>query len=310
MSNFNMINETWLSNKLAWLLDSSINNGLKHRFAEEFLKKIFSKELEYKNIDFQSFEVCREFYIQILDPNAQRKRERARRIDIVFMDLSQKTIFVIENKYDSTNSKNQLSEYMQIENLFPDCEIYYLYLAYDEKNINIQNLNESKKEIVLEKYKLASWKDDILSLIEKFTFNSYEIYRLHKLLSIDLKIEVDFTLEEIIDLSLHILNQYNEALENKKSNWVKKDFNTIENGYGYKIDFEINSKNISIEYGNRTKVQIPNILSNKQVIYFLINTMKNIFKGARKESKIDKESFMSADEVFNSIKVYKEKVDV
>ena len=203
-----MINETWLSNQLAWLLNPNGNHGLGGNFAKKFFEKAIKNELLKSNLNFDSFEVAREFYLQVEDLDKKKNSKSARWIDIVYMDLSQNTVFVIENKYEGNNSKNQLSEYMQIKKLFPFCNIYYIYLHFQGKNINLNNLNEQNKEEVLKFYNVVSWQEEIQSILEEISLKSYEIFKLYKIIKNETEnFEEDFTENELKLIWLHLFIQ-------------------------------------------------------------------------------------------------------
>jgi|SRR5574344_377347 hypothetical protein len=129
-SNTKYINEAWLSNQLAWLLDSRGTHGLGSEFAKKFFPKVLVKQKLADDVKFEKFEVIREFFLQVEALDKVKNSESVRRLDLVYMDLAQNTIIVIENKYDGRNSKNQLSEYMSIQELFLKCRVYYIYLDY------------------------------------------------------------------------------------------------------------------------------------------------------------------------------------
>lgn len=280
-TNLKYINETWLSNQLAWLLDPNGSHGHGSEFADDFFPKVLKKKKLKGNENFSTFEVCREFYLQVNALDKKYKDESPRWIDIVFMDLFQNIIIVIENKYDGRNAQNQLSEYMQIEELFPNCEIYYIYLDYYGKGIVFDD-KVFDEEKVFENYNEISWTNQVLEILENMAISNYEIFRLYKILKMDPKIEVDLDQNILLDISIEILNKYNESLE-KKSEWIRKDSNTISNGWNYPIDIDIINKNIQIIYGHKRqdKVQISNKLSNSQVLMYLVNILKVVFVDAR-----------------------------
>lgn len=276
----NVINETWLSNQLAWLLDPKGSHGLGGDFAKKFFEKSLIKVPLKKELNFDTFEVSREFYLQVEALDKTRNDESARRIDIVCMDLSQNTVIVIENKYEGTNSINQLSEYMQIENLFPSCDFYYIYLDFYGNGVFESNV--TNRDLVFENYNEVSWTNDILDIFEMSDINSYEVFKLYKIIKGQKNLEIDFSQVQLLEMSLKILQIFDKNLD-KKSNWKIDDKNTIKNGWDFPIDINILDKNIQIIYGHKriNRVQISNVLSNKQVLLYLINILRNAFLNAR-----------------------------
>jgi len=120
LNSIDNMNETWFSNQLAWLLDPKGSHGLNSEFSNKFFTSILGSKFTNKEFNLKNFEVCREFYVQVDDNEKSRDKQVDRRLDVVCMDLEQKVVVVIENKFDGMNHNNQLSEYLQVENLFTD----------------------------------------------------------------------------------------------------------------------------------------------------------------------------------------------
>ncbi len=299
-SNTKYINEAWLSNQLAWLLDSRGTHGLGSEFAKKFFPKVLVKQKLADDVKFEKFEVIREFFLQVEALDKVKNSESVRRLDLVYMDLAQNTIIVIENKYDGRNSKNQLSEYMSIQELFLKCRVYYIYLDYYGYGIEYDG-KVHNKEKVSSNYNEISWKEHVFKVLEELSSKNYEVLKLYNILKTDTNFEIDFTIEQLLVVSEDILNKLEENLE-KNYFWEKKDLNTISNGRGYPIDINIIGKNIQIQYGHKRKkrFQISNELSNKQILIYVINILINALKDARSKSKgID--SIQDYMEIFNYI---------
>lgn len=296
----NIINETWLSNHLAWLLDPNETHYLEDKFSNSFLDYVLGdefKKIKAKHeLDLKDFEVCREFYLQV---KPSEKTRKPRFLDIVFMDLSKKVVVVIENKKDGDNSKNQLSEYMQIKDLFLGCEIFYIYLTYEPKEFNFSNLHEDKKEEVIQTYKKASWTEEVRSILKSFSLQSYEIFKLYQLLNKDPIVEADFTLEELNTISVEILNILDfEYFNSRKWKFITNYIGTVDSKHSNQaVYISIEDKNIEISFGNNKDVKgkervynIQNKFSNKQVIYYMIYVLDEAIKSERAGSykKLDK----------------------
>ncbi|MEA3290078.1 MAG: PD-(D/E)XK nuclease family protein [Campylobacterota bacterium] len=303
-TNVKYINETWLSNQLVWLLDSKGSHGLGSEFSKKFFTKVLGDSFVNKKLNLDNFEVCREFYLQVEALDKINNDESARRLDIVYMDLSQETVIVIENKYAGTNSKNQLSEYMDIEKLFRVKNIHYIYLTYIESNFNFKNLNESKKECVIKKYKKSSWQDNILPIIENFALENYDLFKLYSLLKNDPKDEKDFDLLEVLNIMKIIGNKHNDILINKDrgDEWKIEEskYKLSNSSSGQDINIYRNGKSIQINYGKNV-INIQMGLSNKQIVYFLIHVIYKFYE-EMKNGKKDKSKILSVGEMYQFVK--------
>jgi len=283
MSNTNVkyINETWLSNQLAWLLDPNGSHGLGSEFAKEFFAKVLGDSFVNKDLNLDSFEPCREFYLQVNDLTKKNRKKMPRRIDIVFMDLLQKTVIVIENKFDGNNSKNQLSEYMQIQEIFPDCEIYFIFLSFDGKKYVLENGYEIKEDDVEKAYNIVSWKTDIKTILKNLAMKNYDIFKLYQTIdNYENSFEPDFTDREILLISENIINLWDQhyGLSTNNSIWKTKENKLTTKNKRQDVFFKFNVKSIDIRFNNslnnRNSFSIQNSFSNKQIINYLIYVLK------------------------------------
>ncbi|MAO71053.1 MAG: hypothetical protein CMD02_00910 [Flavobacteriales bacterium] len=149
------------SNFLSWLFEFNHNEIL-----FDFLKKVFQHDID----------LLRYTESRINGPiHIYREKED---IDILIEDISNSKIFVIENKVNSSESKNQLQKYESISTkLYPsiDCKIYYIYLAkLDSKKPSsgkwaLANYNDLS-EVLLKYLKdnKKKLKDEIKILIDNY----------------------------------------------------------------------------------------------------------------------------------------------
>lgn len=137
------------SNVLGWLLNPVENHNLKGQFLERFIEdisQIGAHDLDLKSIDYDAFEVKREW----------------QNIDILVFSRKSKLVIVIENKIWSSESSHQLEKYRNIvDSEFRDYHIIYVFLTpygnnasdpeiwitYDYEKIhnNIENIMENDR---------------------------------------------------------------------------------------------------------------------------------------------------------------------
>ena len=105
------------SNVLGWLLNPVENHNLKGQFLERFIEdisQIGAHDLDLKSIDYDAFEVKREW----------------QNIDILVFSRKSKLVIVIENKIWSSESSHQLEKYRNIvDSEFRDYHIIYVFLT-------------------------------------------------------------------------------------------------------------------------------------------------------------------------------------
>jgi hypothetical protein len=171
------LTETWLSDQLAYLLDPQGDHGLKSQFCLAFLQSLI--EIRLNSVDIKKLSthlrrgkggkgallskfslsdtgVVREFYI--IDQ---------RYIDIVMLNLQRGDRFavIIENKYLTQNSDQQLTTYRQrIKEMMPqNTVIEHIYLTpHGDPPHQDRDPGEEKYWISM------SWLKQILPLLERF----------------------------------------------------------------------------------------------------------------------------------------------
>lgn len=120
------------SNMLAWLLDPYENHGLQDYVIQKVLASVLLHEDNAQHADKNKL-------IQLLQHSfieshvyREVKTTAGRFIDIVIVNQQQKFAIVIENKYYSTESANQLDDYLQfIESELAGFTIVPIYLTLD-----------------------------------------------------------------------------------------------------------------------------------------------------------------------------------
>lgn len=191
-----LLNENWLSDQLAWLLDTNGSHGFRTQFARRFLKRVASLR---DNGDYERGEtylsnsgggqdpsklrvdnscVIREFFLspplnkksQASDEEKDYEPARATgACDVVFSDLdgNDNIFVVIENKLFTRNKKNQLQSYWEgVNEKYTNVatkEFVYLTLGADV-NKRQQPLNGTPKEVST--WVCMSWIDDVLDILD------------------------------------------------------------------------------------------------------------------------------------------------
>lgn len=127
------------SNVLAWLLDHEENHGLNSVFIEKLISKLLMKP------DNNDFITDSEFFLKLLslkfsDWKVEREKQTSKKryIDLLLSSEENKTVIIIENKFYSSQSKNQLADYLEfVENEFPGYKIIPVFLTLlDEESAN------------------------------------------------------------------------------------------------------------------------------------------------------------------------------
>ncbi|WP_342599573.1 PD-(D/E)XK nuclease family protein [Psychrobacillus sp. FSL H8-0483] len=120
------------SNILAWLLDPKENHGLRDYFLRKMLEHLI---LIDENGDKLQYEAVGEILNHsLIESHVYRevKTDNNRFIDLLIVNQQLKSVFLIENKFYSTESKNQLDDYLiYIQNIFKDFTIIPIYLTLD-----------------------------------------------------------------------------------------------------------------------------------------------------------------------------------
>jgi hypothetical protein len=112
------------SNFLAFLLNPSQNHGLKDTFLKRLIQKVIDKlpgdspisRLKLALADFSDAQLSREW----------------RNIDVFVESKSNRFVFAIENKVDSSENENQLERYEELVRFeYPTCAHLFCYLTAD-----------------------------------------------------------------------------------------------------------------------------------------------------------------------------------
>lgn len=127
------------SNVLAWLLDHNENHGLNSVFIEKLISKVLMKP------DNNQLITDSDFFLQVLglkytDWKVEREKytSKKRYIDLLLSSEDNQTVIIIENKFYSSQSKNQLDDYLEfVKEEFPGYTIIPVLLTLlDEEPAN------------------------------------------------------------------------------------------------------------------------------------------------------------------------------
>lgn len=120
------------SNVLAWLLNPKENHSLRDYFLRKMLEHLI---LIDENTNNPKYNTVGEILNQsLMDSHVYRevKTDKNRYIDLLIVNQQLKTVFLIENKFYSTESENQLDDYLAyIQHQFEDFTIIPIYLTLD-----------------------------------------------------------------------------------------------------------------------------------------------------------------------------------
>ena len=120
------------SNILAWLLDPKENHGLHDYCLRKVLEHLILHEENSANRHMDS--LINILNASIMESHVYRevKTNAYRYIDLVIINQQMKFVIVIENKFYSTESKNQLEDYLEfIQQTFDQFSIIPIYLTLD-----------------------------------------------------------------------------------------------------------------------------------------------------------------------------------
>ena len=122
------------SNILSWLLNPKENHGLRDYFLRKMIEHLI---LIDENSNNQQYETVGEILNHsLMDSHVYRevKTDKNRFIDLLIINHSLKTIVLIENKFYSTESENQLDDYLDFIQQFEGFTIIPIYLTLDGEN--------------------------------------------------------------------------------------------------------------------------------------------------------------------------------
>lgn len=323
------------SNFLAWLLDPNETHGFNDYFLKKFLKLVISNkksELQiiksnnphkFIDIDDENHQFIENYrFPSIFDVDGwdlskvQIKREKEY-IDILAIDETNKFVFIIENKIDTSQHDNQLTRYRQyIDEQYQDdykklfiylkptkeeVEEPYIYVGYDTIRDAINELlNEKLDKIngeiitIITHYKKTIERDimqnDELAQICK------QIYKQHKT-AIDLINKYrESTKDEIYEILKSIIeNDENLCLRPSNSDWIRfipkeaeypslniaiEDWVSSNN----LLIFEINNKKNSVDIDIVIRRVDENKAKERQNLLDLAQKKFNYRKGRKKDS--------------------------
>lgn len=195
------------SNVISWLLDTNGNHGLGSVFFEKLIGKLYMKS-ENDQLLSQSNGFLKMLSLKFGDWKVSREvlTDKGRYIDLLLVSAENNIVLLIENKYDSSESINQLNDY---ETYIVDREEYkgytfipvYLTLREDEpSNSNYWTLYYSDLVDVLD-FILDFYTDAISEEVLMFLQNYLDI--LQERLVPD---------EERLKLAEKIFEQHSEAI--------------------------------------------------------------------------------------------------
>ncbi|WEG12242.1 PD-(D/E)XK nuclease family protein [Pullulanibacillus sp. KACC 23026] len=226
------------SNILAWLLNPKENHSLGDYFLRKMIEHLVLIDENGSNSRYES--IGKILNHSLIESHVYRevRTDKNRFIDLLIVNPKLKYIFLIENKLYSTESKNQLNDYLNfIQCEFTDFEVIPIYLTLDgEEPSNNEYFIQTyeRVEMILDTI-LMLYKDQLSDNVYKFIedynqilkekfypnqdqiFQAVDIYRNHKQ-----------TIDELVGQM---------ALENKQ---LKMEL-------GYQFEFKMKYKN-TIDY--------------------------------------------------------------
>jgi len=189
------LNERWLSDTLAWLMDPKADHGFGVDFIKLFVQKVaFKRTSSISNshgasrlkwgkkgkgriatsLHLGNSTTLREFY---LSQGVKKKDNRGQQYcDIVMLDLDScdNIILVVENKLFTINTKNQLSTYFgTVENKFKRAKTReYVYLTlYGDDPV----LYEGDAAGLNDHWVCLSWLTDIIEILQNLVSQNKQI---------------------------------------------------------------------------------------------------------------------------------------
>ena len=150
--NFFSIGENKVSQILAYFLDAKQNHGQGNLFLNEFVKAFYNKEIDTKH----SINIC------------EKRITDNKRID-VYIELNGLTI-AIENKIWADDQQNQLKDYTTFLDQQSNGNYLLLYLNPYGSEPRSKSIDSDTKENLIkqEKFKIISYKNDIINLINNW----------------------------------------------------------------------------------------------------------------------------------------------
>jgi len=263
------------SNILAWLLNPKEN----HNLGDYFLRKL----MEYlilidENMDNPQYEIIGEILNHsLVDSHVYRevKTDKNRLMDLLIVNQRIKSIIIIENKIYSTESENQLDDYLDfVKHTFKDYTIIPIYLTLDGEKPSNENyfiLTYEKIESILHNilmlfkeqlnYDVYKFLEDYNQILkEKFYTNhdqileAIEVYRNHKE-----TIDELFRETSVINKQLHFESGYEFEFIMKYKNTINYIYKHGQNILSYSFEQFIDEQfNGEVLYNAHPTV--PNLL--------------------------------------------------
>lgn len=216
------------SNVLAWLLSPKENHSLRDYFLRKMVEHLI---LIDENSNNSLYEIVGDILNHsLMDSHVYRevKTNKNRFIDLLIVNQQLNTVFLIENKFYSTESANQLDDYLDfIEQTFKEFTIIPIYLTLDGEEPSNQQyfiLTYERIESILDTV-LMLYKDQLSDDVYKF------IEQYDKLLK-----ERFYPNEDQIQQAIHIYRNHKQTIEVlfEKSCSLHKQLN-FESGYQFEF---------------------------------------------------------------------------
>lgn len=263
------------SNILAWLLDPKENHNLQDYFLKKILEHLILIDENCSNAQYEK--VSEILNNSLMESHVYREVKTAnnRFIDLVIVNRELKVVILIENKFYSTESENQLDDYyVFITNNFEDFTIIPIYLTIDGEApsnqqyfILIYERIQSILSTILLLHK-SRLNDKIYTFIEDYNqilrekfypdqeqiMQAIEIYRNHKP-----TIESLFEKTSILNKKLHFVSGYQFEFMMKYKNTISYIFNHGKNILSYSFEQFIRQQ-FSEEVIYNAHPTVPNLL--------------------------------------------------
>jgi hypothetical protein len=240
------------SNILAWLLNPKENHSLRDYFLRKMIEHLILIDENSNNSQYET--VGKILNHSLIDSHVYRevKTNKNRFIDLLVVNQQLKSIFLIENKFYSTESKNQLDDYLDfIQHTFEDFTIIPIYLTLDGEEPSNQQyfiLTYERIESILNTILMLyqdQLSDNVFRFIEdydqilkgRFSTNqdqilqAIDIYRSHKQ-----TIDVLFENTSMFNKQLHFDSGYQFEFMMKYKNTINYIFKHGQNILSYSFE--------------------------------------------------------------------------
>ncbi|MFP7253880.1 PD-(D/E)XK nuclease family protein [Terribacillus goriensis] len=275
------------SNILAWLLNPRENHGL----SDYFLKKMIEHLILMEENNASSHEkVSNVLNYSLVDSHVYRevKTNNNRYIDLLIVNHQLKYVFLIENKFYSSESQNQLDDYLEfIQEVFNEFTIVPVYLTLDGEQPSNEDyliftyerierilsniLMLFKEKLNDNAYRFIEDYDQILK--ERFysdedqTLQAIDVYRNHKQ-----TIKALFEETNLLHKQLHFESGYQYEFVSKYKDTIKFIYNHGKNLLSYSFDqFVVNNfvnQEVTYDAHPTTPNLIPPEWNTNNKLYF------------------------------------------